>query len=353
MRSTMAGTQSAPSTVHVRGLVGRSAEPQRDRRRPEPVRGGEALDEVNLEAPGALALRNLASRIARHAPHDGVFPLRLPGTYALRVGRVTTEPVHATLGASLCLVAQGAKAMMLGSDVLDYDAARMLVFAVDLPVAGQVTRASQREPYLGFKLDLQPARIADLAARVFPRGVPRHAEQSGLYIGRATDDIVEAATRLLDLMGQPQEADLLGPLVIDEILIRLLRTSIGPRVAQIGEPKSGVHRIARAIAWIREHVAQPVTVEDMAAAVDMHASSFHQRFKAVTTMSPLQYQKALRLQEARRLMLFQDLDATQACHRVGYLSPSQFSREYARFFGNSPTKDIARLRGDALGIRRS
>ena len=144
--------------------------------------------------------------------------------------------------------------------------------------------------------------------------------------------------------------DLLGPLVVDEILIRLLRTPIGTRVAQIGEPKSGVHRIAEAVSWIRAHFAQPVTVEEMAASVHMSASSFHQRFKAVTTMSPLQYQKVLRLHEARRLMLFQSMDASDACHRVGYLSPSQFSREYARFFGSAPTKDIARLR--AGGIRR-
>lgn len=315
--------------------------------------GGATLDDVTIEAPGALALRNLATRIARHAPHDGAFPLRLPGIFALRVGRVSTEPVHATLGPSLCLIAQGAKAMMLGSDVHEYDGSRLLVFAVDLPVTGQVLRASQREPYLGVRLELVPQRVAELAARVFPRGVPRQTEEGGLYVGRTTDEIVEATTRLLDLMSRPGEAELLGPLVIDEILIRLLRTSIGPRVALIGEPKSGVHRMGRAISWIRQHFAQPVTVEEMAASVDMNASSFHQRFKSVTTMSPLQYQKTLRLQEARRLMLFQELDANEACHRVGYVSASQFSREYVRAFGNSPVKDITRLHDEGLGIRRA
>lgn len=315
--------------------------------------GAATLDDVTIEAPGTLALRNLATRISRFAPHDGAFPLRLPGTFALRVGKVSTEPVHATLGPSLCLIAQGAKAMMLGSDVHEYDGSRLLVFAVDLPVTGQVLRASQREPYLGFRLALVPSRIAELASRVFPRGVPRHTDERGLYVGRTTDGIVEAATRLLDLMGRPDDADLLGPLVVDEILIRLLRTSIGPRIALIGEPKSGVHRIGRAISWIREHFAQPVTVDEMAASVDMNASSFHQRFKAVTTMSPLQYQKTLRLQEARRLMLFQDLDANEACHRVGYVSASQFSREYVRAFGSSPVKDITRLREDGLGVRRA
>src|SRR4030095_502443 len=163
--------------------------------------------------------------------------------------------------------------------------------------------------------------VAELAARVYPRRVPRPSDDRGLYVGRATDAIVDAVARLLDLMAQAEEADLLGPLVVDEILIRLLRTPIGPRVAQIGEPKSGVHRVARAVSWIRAHFAQPVTVEEMAASANMNASSFHQRFKAVTTMSPLQYQKTLRLQEARWLMLFQDVDANEACHRVGYVSP--------------------------------
>jgi AraC-like DNA-binding protein len=219
---------------------------------------------------------------------------------------------------------------------------------VDLPVSGQVTRASRRDPFLGFKLDLDPARVAELAARVYPHGIPKASDNRGLYVGHATDAIIDAVTRLLDLMARAEDADLLGPLVVDEILIRLLRTPIGTRVAQIGEPKSGVHRVAEAVCWIRAHFAQPVTVEEMAASVHMSASSFHERFKAVTTMSPLQYQKVLRLHEARRLMLFQKMDASEACHRVGYLSASQFSREYGRFFGSAPGKDIARLREEGI-----
>jgi len=304
--------------------------------------------DLTLAGPGALALRGLANLIARDAPHDGVFPLRLPGTYALRRSQMNTGPAYATLGPSLCLVAQGAKALMLGNEVFEYDTARMLVFTVDLPVSGQVTRASRRQPFLGFRLDLDPVRVADLAARVFPRGVPKPSDNRGLFVGRATVEIIDAVTRLLTLMARPEDADLLGPLVVDEILIRLLRTPIGMRVAQIGEPKSGVHRMGEAISWIRTHFAQPVTVEEMAASVRMSASSFHERFKAVTSMSPLQYQKVLRLHEARRLMLFQDMDAGGACQRVGYLSPSQFSREYARFFGCAPMKDMARLRAEGL-----
>jgi AraC-like DNA-binding protein len=306
------------------------------------------LEDPSLAAPGAMTLRKLAALVARFAPRDGVFPLRLPGVYALRRGRLTSQPVHATLGPSLCIVAQGAKVVMLGSEVFEYDPARMLVFAVDLPVSGQVTRASQRDPFLGFKLDLDSARVAELALRVFPNGVPKPPDNRGLYVGRATDGILDAATRLLDLMGRPEDADLLGPLVVDEILIRLLRTPIGTRVAQIGAPKSGVQRIAQAVSFIRTHFAQPVTVEEMAACVHMSESAFHQRFKAVTSMSPLQFQKVLRLNEARRLMLFEQLDAGDACHRVGYLSASQFTREYGRFFGSAPTRDVARLRDEGF-----
>jgi len=330
------------------GMMPTARQPRKRTRRALVADGREPLDDITLAVPGTLVLRRMANLVARYAPRDGVFPLWLPGTYALRRARMTSEPVHATLGPSLCIVAQGAKVVMLGREVLEYDPARMLVFAVDLPVAGQLTRASQREPFLGFKLDLEPARVAELAARVFPHGVPKSPDQCGLYVGRATDDIIEAVTRLLELMARAEDADLLGPLVVDEILIRLLRTPIGARVAQIGTPKSGVHRVAEAVSWIREHFAQPVTVEEMAASVHMGASSFHERFKAVTTMSPLQYQKVLRLHEARRLMLFQRMDASDACHRVGYLSASQFSREYARFFGSAPGKDIARLREEGF-----
>jgi AraC-like DNA-binding protein len=307
-----------------------------------------SLNDIALAAPGALALRRLANLIARYAPNDGAFQLRLPGTHAIRLSRMTSEAAYATLGPVLCVAAQGAKVVMLGREVLEYDPQHLLVFAVDLPVSSQVTRASRKDPYLGFMLDLDPARVAELATRVYPRGVPKASDNRGLYVGRATDAIVEAVTRLLELMAQPEDAQLLGPLVVDEILIRLLRTPIGKRVAQIGHRKSGVHRIAASVSWIRAHFAQPVTVEEMAASVHMSASSFHQRFKAVTTMSPLQYQKVLRLHEARRLMLFQKLDAGEACHRVGYLSASQFSREYGRFFGSAPGKDIARLREEGF-----
>ena len=304
--------------------------------------------ELTLEAPATLPLRRLASLVAHYAPHDGAFPLRLPGTFVVRRSHMTDEPTYSTMRPALCIVAQGAKVVMVGRDVLEYDPAHVLVLAVDLPISSQVIRASRKEPYLGFILDLDSTRVAELAARVYPRGAPKASDARGLYVGRSTDGIVDAVTRLLELMADAEDADILGPLVVDEIVIRLLRTAIGPRVAQIGQPKSGVQRMGEAVSWIRAHFAQPVTVEEMAASVHMSASSFHERFKAVTTLSPLQYQKVLRLHEARRLMLFQRMDANEACHRVGYLSPSQFSREYSRFFGSAPTRDIARVREEGF-----
>jgi AraC-like DNA-binding protein len=345
---TTPSRQARLYTRRVRNPLRPQARP--DRRLDGFARSGALTSEdTTLATPGVLPLRRLANRLAAYAPHDGAVQLRLPGTYAVRLSRMTTEASYATIGPALCVAAQGAKVVMLGREVLEYDPAQMLVFAVGLPISSQVTRASRKDPYLGFILDLDPARLRELAARVYPRGVPKASDDGGLYVGRATDDIIDAVTRLLDVLAQPEDADLLGSLVVDEILIRLLRTPIGTRVAQIGHTKSGVQRMADAVTWIREHFAQPVTVEEMAASVHLSASSFHQRFKAVTTMSPLQYQKVLRLHEARRLMLFQSMDASDACRRVGYLSASQFSREYSRFFGDAPGKDIARLREEGLG----
>ncbi len=156
--------------------------------------------------------------------------------------------------------------------------------------------------------------------------------------------IVNAATRLLELMAQPGDADLLAPLVVEEILIRLLRSPIGVRVAQIGLTESNMHGVAKAVSWLRANFFQPMKVEELAKLAHMSVSSFHQHFKSVTSMSPLQFQKVLRLQEARRLMLSTMADAGTASWRVGYQSASQFSREYGRFFGRAPTQDIARLR---------
>jgi AraC-like DNA-binding protein len=295
-------------------------------------------------------VRALAALIGAHTPHDGAFELRIPGLHAIRWSRPYPALVHAVARPAVCIVAQGAKCVMLGRQVYEYDASRMLVFSVDLPVSGQVTRATRVEPFLGFRMELDPHKIAELVLKVYPHGLPDVQERRAVYTWQANIHIVEAATRLLEVMAEPVDADLLAPLVIDEMLIRLLRSPIGGRLAQIGHAKSSVHQIATAISWIRANFAQPMNVEKLAELVHMSVSSFHQHFRAVTSLSPLQFQKVLRLQEARRLMLSTMMDASEACRQVGYLSASQFSREYGRHFGDAPTRDVERLREQGLTV---
>lgn len=289
-------------------------------------------------------LVRLSSLIRKYAPHDGHFELSIPGVYVTRDSRMNTELVHAVAKPSICIIAQGAKRVMLGQEIYEYDASRMLVFFVDLPVTGQVTRASHSEPYLSLKLDFDPRKVAELALKVFPHGLPRVRESRAVCTTQADASIFNAVIRLIELMAQPEDAELLAPLVIDEILIRLLRSSIGVRVAQIGIDDTGLNGVAKAVSWLRANFSEPVKIEELAGLAHMSVSSFHQHFKSITAMSPLQYQKVLRLQEARRLMLSTMIDTGAASWQVGYQSASQFSREYSRFFGSAPTKDIARLR---------
>jgi AraC-like DNA-binding protein len=300
-----------------------------------------------LARPLVPDVAKLARLLAAYAPHDGSFELRIPGVHASRFSRVNNECVHALRLPSLCIIAQGAKSVIVGNEVYEYDATRMIVFSVALPVAAQVTRASYAEPYLGLKLDLDPHKIAELVLKVYPHGLPPAQERSAVYITPAEASIINAGTRLMECLAKPGDAELVSPLVIDEILIRLLRSPIGVRIAQMGFAESSVHRVAKAISWLRENFSQPMKVEELAELVHMSVSSFHEHFKSVTSMSPLHYQKVLRLQEARRLMLSTVMDAGAASQRVGYLSASQFSREYSRFFGSAPTKDIARLRQES------
>jgi AraC-like DNA-binding protein len=286
----------------------------------------------------------LAHLITAYAPYDGSFELRIPGLYASRFSRTNKACVHGLRLPCLSIIAQGAKTVIVGQEVFEYNPTRMLVYSVALPVAAQITKASQSEPYLALRLDIDPHKIAELALKVFPQGLPPVQERKAIYIAPTGASVVNAATRLVECLAQPGDAELVAPLVVEEILIRLLRSSIGVRVAQMGFAESSVYRVAKAISWLRANYSQPMKVDELAELVHMSVSSFHEHFKSVTSMSPLHYQKVLRLQEARRLMLSAMLDAGSASQRVGYLSPSQFSREYSRFFGSAPMKDVARLR---------
>lgn len=308
-----------------------------------------------VAAPSETDLRKLAALISAHAPSDGRFELHVPGVSAVRFSQTNTHLVHAVVGPVLCVVAQGAKSVMLGQEVYEYDASRLLIFSVDLPVSGQVTRASRTEPFLCLRMELDPRRIAELVLKVYPDGLSQIQESRGVYVTQADGGIVNAAVRLVELAANPADAELLAPLVVDEMLIRLLRSRVGVRVAQIGLANSSMHKIAKAISWLRANFNQPLKVEELAGLAHMSLSSFHQYFKSFTSMSPLQFQKTLRLQEARRLMLSTTLDVAAAGRQVGYLSASQFSRDYCRFFGSAPARDISRLREQvfaAAGVSR-
>lgn len=298
--------------------------------------------DVSLDA----GLRRLAALLQAAAPRDGSFSLGLGGAHAVRTSTISRELVHGMHRPALCIVAQGAKTVMLGDESVDYDPSRMLIFSLDVPIAAMIRQASVAAPYLSLRLDFDLDRLAELILQVYPDGVPSLRQQRAVYVVQASAAIIDAGARLTALATQPEDAALLAPLIVDEILIRLLRSAFGPRLAQLGRARS--HRVATVVAWIRDHFDQPLRVDHMAAMAHMSASSLHQQFKSHTSMSPLQFQKTLRLQEARRLMLATGIDAGVAGQKVGYLSASQFSREYARHFGSAPTRDMSRLR--AAGV---
>ena len=206
-----------------------------------------ATPQDRTEEPRAESLARLAELLAAQRPYDGSFPLRVPGVHAIRRSTVSRDMVRATVSPALCIVAQGAKVVVLGREVYAYDASRMIAYSVELPVAAQIVRASHREPFLALKLDLHGYKIAELSLKVFPHGVPSPRDTRGVCVGQTTTAIVDAASRLVEMMADPTDAELFAPLVIDEILMRLLRSSIGPRVALLGQQESGVQRVTKAV----------------------------------------------------------------------------------------------------------
>ena len=244
----------------------------------------------------------------------------------------------------ICLIAQGAKRVLLGDDTYVFDAHHFLITSLDLPTVVQIIHASREQPYLSLRLKLDRREMAQLM--VDNHLPPPHARQSsrGMAVGEVTLPLLSAFQRLIDLLAAPEDIPILAPLIQREILYRLLVGDQGTRLRQIASAGSQSHQIAQAIEWLKNHYTQPLHIDDLAAQVHMSPSTFHQHFRALTAMSPLQYQKWLRLNEARRLMLTERLDATTAAFQVGYESPSQFSREYRRAFGAPPFRDIASLR---------
>lgn len=255
-----------------------------------------------------------------------------------------TQPASCMVEPSVALIVQGAKRALLGENVYDYDIRRFLITSLDLPVMMHIVEASPAKPYLGVVLKLDLHVVAEL---MMQSGMPpptEHPSDRGMVIGETTPHLLHAFKRLLDLLDEPASIPVLAPLIQREICYRLLMSDQGARLWQIASVGSQSHRIARAIDWLKSHYAHALRIEELAACVQMSASSFHHHFRLLTAMSPLQFQKWLRLNEARRLMLTEHLDASTAAFQVGYESPSQFSREYSRLFGAPPRRDIENLR---------
>ncbi|MFV0662799.1 AraC family transcriptional regulator [Denitromonas sp.] len=271
----------------------------------------------------------------------------IPGLAFFR-REVPTEACICLIEPSVVLVVQGAKQMWMGGVAYAYDKARFLITSLDLPASSQVLEASTDAPCLGLVLKLDLRMMAELIAH---GGLPPPRERSddkGMGIGTITPPLLEPFTRLLNLLDEPDAIATLAPLIQREIHYRLLMSDQAPRLWQIASAGSQSHRVARAIDWLKLNYAAPLRIDELAGRVQMSSSSLHHYFRQLTAMSPLQYQKWLRLNEAKRLMLNEDLDAASAAFQVGYESPSQFSREYSRLFGAPPKRDIAQLRREAV-----
>ncbi|MCH8686410.1 AraC family transcriptional regulator [Pedomonas mirosovicensis] len=291
------------------------------------------------------AIEEIAGIIDRHTGTDGMHCSALPRVRLIRSSR-PTEPIHTVYTPTLCLVAQGAKQASLSDRSFSYDAAKFLVVSVDLPLLAWVSEASPERPYLCVAYDLDLNALSELMLeRALP---PLPGDDSvGLALSEVEPGLLDVVLRLLRLLDTPQDAPVLAPLAEREILYRLLTGAQARMMRHIAVGENRLRQISRAIEWIKHHYANPFSVERLASAAGMSVSSFHYHFKAVTGLSPLQYRTQVRLQQARRLMVLEGLDAANAGFQVGYESPSQFSRDYSRTFGTPPLKDAMRLRGAA------
>jgi AraC-like DNA-binding protein len=295
---------------------------------------------------GAITERQqeLAARVARLAPVDGAHQSALESLSLIRnsVPTVCTPTVYQPC---LAIVVQGRKRALLNDEVFHYDALNYLVVSVTLPAMGQVLEASAERPYLCLRLNLDLEEVARLLLELGDRGpAASTSADRGLYVARLDEPLLDAVLRMVRLLEAPDDLAVLAPVVQREIYYRVLRGDLAHRLVDLAQGESGNHRIVRAIEWLKQRYAAPLRIEELAEAVHMSPSALHHRFKAVTAMSPLQYQKHLRLHEARRLMFANGVECAAAGHRVGYESASQFSREYRRLFGAPPRAEIARLR---------
>jgi AraC-like DNA-binding protein len=289
----------------------------------------------------------LVDRIARVVPRDGMVE-PIAGLYLHRASAIT-EPIYGVSRPALCVIAQGSKEVNLGDEVYRYDPYHYLLATFELPVASRLIEASVEEPYLSLRLELDATLVASVmleAGMPSPRVEP--ATVRALDVSTLDAALLDATVRLVRLLEAPEaEARVLVPLTKREIVFRLLAGAQGRRLRQLAVLGGHTDRIAQAIDRLRRDFDKPLRIETLARDIGMSPSGFHEHFKMVTAMSPLQFQKQLRLQEARRLLLGESLDAASAGFKVGYEDPSHFSRDYKRQFGQSPMKDVEELRRSA------
>jgi AraC-like DNA-binding protein len=317
----------------------------RARNTPKPITEPTASERRHVQqraAPASAPIDCLAQAIARHVHRTGDHQTALPALSLHRRDR-PTAPLTCTYPLSLAITAQGEKQVMVGDEILDYRPGQSLVTTVELSVVSYVTRATPREPYLGLRLMLDAHAIALAGADMKVSRLARDRAHQAISIEQLDHDLLDALRRLVALLDNESLLPRIAPLIHQEILIRLLAGPHRSHLQLLMTEESPNQQIARVLTRLKENRGAPVRVEDLAAAANMSPSTFRQHFRAITGMSPLQYQKELRLQEARQLMLHEHMDASQAARRVGYLSASQFSRDYSSRFGAPPHRDVRRL----------
>jgi len=291
----------------------------------------------------ASQCQQLVALVMRHTESNGVHPTAID---RLSFGRSDTmsTTTYSVDDPRLILIVQGEKEVLLGEETHPYCAGQYLIHSVALPISGRLVEATPDKPCLALKLSLDLMQLCDLVAQMSFSVAKQENSVRGLWVSNADASLIECVLRLVKLLETPQDIPILAPIMLRELYYRLLIGEQSEAVRQIATSGSSMQRIASAIQLIKAEFTRSMRIEDLANQVKMSTSSFHQHFKQVTSMSPLQYQKQLRLLEARRLMVTEDFDAISAAYQVGYESPSQFSREYSRMFGAPPIRDIARLR---------
>lgn len=300
------------------------------------------IDEKREQARLAANREELIERAERISSEDGAIEL-FPGFIRARVSK-RTQSMHSIYQPAFCFIAQGSKRALLGDEVFSYDPGSYLLYTVDLPLVFHVDDATSENPYFGFRLNLDPALVAEvlMESGIMPK--KRNAPVKAIDVSRIDADLHDTLLRLVRLYEKPNQMQMLAPLIIKEIIYRLLIGGQGARLTHLVAATGETKRISEAIGYLRDRLNEPLKIEDIARRFGMSTSGFHAQFKSVTAMSPLQFQKQIRLQEARRLMLGDNLDAATAGFRVGYEDPAYFSRDYKNLFGAPPQRDISRLR---------